>query len=183
MQLVFMGPPGAGKGTQAEWLADLLSVPHLSTGEMLRAAIEQQTEIGETAAGYLAAGKLVPDELIIGAVEIRLAQSDCANGFVLDGFPRTLPQATALDEMLDEKGAPLDLVLNLDVDEELLVQRLVARGRSDDKPDVIRQRFEVYRDQSEPLLEYYRKKAILKAIEGDGTREDVRQRIQETVGP
>lgn len=178
MRIVFIGPPGAGKGTQAQRLVDTYRIAHLSTGDMLRAAREAGTEIGRQADRYMSAGQLVPDETILAIVGQRLTEPDCRNGYLLDGFPRTLAQAEALDLMLDEAGTPLDGVLELRVPEEELFKRLAGRGRADDDPDVIRQRLVAYREQTEPLLDYYRGRALLHTLDGVGTVEEVFQRAK-----
>lgn len=181
MQLVLVGPPGAGKGTQSEWLVDYFSIPHLSTGDMLRNAVQQGTELGQLAQCYIDDGKLVPDELVLELVANRFDGDDCSRGFLLDGFPRTLAQAKMLDELLSKRGTVLDLVLEIVLNQDVLVERLVGRGRSDDTLAVMQNRFIVYREQTEPVLEYYRKQNILKSVNGDGTREEVRQRIRMAV--
>ena len=178
MQLVFVGPPGAGKGTQSEWLSSLLTIPHLSTGDMLRAAVEQKSDIGKSAENFIQGGKLVPDDMVMELVDSRLDAEDCKNGFLLDGFPRTLEQAKMLDQLLSRRGTPLNLVLELTAGENQLLQRLVDRGRGDDSPEIIRNRFQVYRIQTEPLLQYYSENNILKSIDGSGSREEVREHIR-----
>lgn len=173
MRIVFIGPPGAGKGTQAQLMVDTYRMAHLSTGDMLRAARDAKTELGRKADGYMSSGQLVPDDLIIALIRERLTQPDCQTGYLLDGFPRTIAQAEALDAVLAQQGTPLDVVLELQVAEEELFQRLAGRGRADDKPEVIRQRLVAYRKQTEPLLAYYGTRGLLKSIDGLGTVEDV----------
>jgi adenylate kinase len=173
MRIVFIGPPGAGKGTQAQRLVDAYQMAHLSTGDMLRAARDAKTEIGRKADQYMSAGQLVPDDIIIDIIHDRLAQPDCRTGCLLDGFPRTIAQAEALDAMLARQATPLDVVLELRVPEEELFQRLAGRGRADDTPEVIRQRLAAYRRQTEPLLEYYTARGLLKSIGGTGSVDEV----------
>jgi adenylate kinase len=178
MFLVFMGPPGAGKGTQAKLLTEYLKVPHFSTGDMLRQACADQTEIGEQAQSYMEAGQLVPDDLMIRVVESRLEQPECESGCLFDGFPRTLVQARALDELLDRRGTPLAVVLQMRVDESELVRRLAGRGRSDDKPEIIRHRLRTFYESIQGLLDYYDRRGLLRTIEGLGAPEEVFARIQ-----
>jgi adenylate kinase len=177
MRIIFLGPPGSGKGTQAERLAERLRVAHLSTGEMLRRAVEHGTPEGFQAAEYMNRGDLVPDQVILAMVGHRLSEPDCRHGCLLDGFPRTLAQAEALDRLLEQANMPLDAVLDLDVDEEAVVQRLAGRGRADDRPEVIRERLTTYRRQTAPLTEYYRGRGLLRPIDGTGTPDEVFQRI------
>jgi adenylate kinase len=183
MRIVFIGPPGAGKGTQAERMIEKYKLAHLSTGDMLRAARDAQTEVGKKADEYMSSGQLVPDDIIVGVIEERLAQPDCEGGYLLDGFPRTIAQAEALDKMLAEKGTPLDVVLELKVPEEELFQRLAGRGRADDTPEVIKQRLVAYRDQTSPLLDYYGKAGLLKSIDGLGTIDEIFDRVQAILDP
>jgi adenylate kinase len=173
MRMVFIGPPGAGKGTQAERLVKTYRMAHLSTGDMLRAARDAKTEVGVKADKYMSAGALVPDEIIVAIIAERLQARDCQQGYLLDGFPRTIAQAEALDKMLAEKCTPLDAVLELQVPEEELFRRLAGRGRADDTPEVIRQRLAAYRKQTEPLLEYYGRTGLLKSIDGLGTVDEI----------
>jgi adenylate kinase len=181
MRIVFLGPPGAGKGTQAQRLKDNLGIAHLSTGEMLRDAARAESRLGLQAARHMQAGELVPDEVVVGVVADRLAEKDCARGCLFDGFPRTVPQAQALDQMLERRGMPLDLVLALDVPAERLVDRLLARGREDDNRDTIEERFRQYNRLTEPLLAYYSRRGILRTIDGEGTPEEVFDRVQQAV--
>ena len=181
MRIVFIGPPGAGKGTQAALVVGRYGIAHLSTGDMLRAARDAQTELGKLADQYMSAGQLVPDEIILKIVQERLQADDCRRGYLLDGFPRTLTQAEALDRMLSQDGTPLDVVLELRVPEEELFRRLSGRGRADDKPEVIRQRLVAYRQQTEPLLDYYQRRGLLQTIDGLGTVEEIFQRIQQVL--
>jgi adenylate kinase len=160
VRLVLVGPPGAGKGTQAVRIAEQLGIPHISTGDLFRANLAGETPLGLEAKGYMDAGNLVPDSVTVGMVKARLADPDAAKGFLLDGFPRTTAQADALAEVLAETGDELDAVVELQVPEDVVVERLLARGRSDDTEDVIRNRQQVYRDETAPLLDYYRDRLV-----------------------
>lgn len=181
MRIIFIGPPGAGKGTQSERMIAAYGMAHLSTGDMLRAARDAKTEVGKKAEQYMSAGQLVPDGIIVDIVRERLQQPDCRKGFLLDGFPRTIAQAEALDAMLACEKLPLDVVLELRVPEEELFTRLAGRGRADDKPEVIRQRLVAYRNQTEPLLNYYGKQKLLTSVDGLGTVDDIFARIKATL--
>ncbi len=177
MRIVFLGPPGAGKGTQAIRVAERLGVPHLSTGEMLRDATRRQSELGRQAAEHMNAGRLVPTELVQALVEERLAQADCAGGYLLDGVPRTVEQAEHLDRLLAARAAGLDLVVHLDVPEDALLARLAGRGRQDDAEEVVRERLRQYDKLTRPLTEYYRGRGVLREVDGLGTPDEVFARI------
>jgi len=177
VRLVLVGPPGAGKGTQAVRLAERLQVPHVSTGDLFRANLTEKTELGLEAQRYMDQGTLVPDEVTVAMVRDRLAKDDAAKGFILDGFPRNVAQADALDELLN--GDPLDAVVSLEVPQGVLVERLLGRGRADDTEDVIRRRQEVYRDETAPLLDHYR--AQLVTVEAVGEIDEITERILATL--
>ena len=174
MRLVLVGPPGAGKGTQATLLAEKLGIPHVSTGDLFRANIGEGTELGLEAKSYMDSGNLVPAELTNRIVDARLDEADAQNGFLLDGFPRSVEQADALKEMLDGRGVTLDAVVEFQVDEDTVVERMLARGRADDTEDVIRNRMAVYRSETEPLIDYY--KDVIIPINAVGTVEDIHER-------
>lgn len=209
MKITIMGPPGGGKGTQAEILSDKLSIPHISTGAIIRSAIREKTELGKVAEDYIANGQLVPDKLVIDMVSKRLSEKDCENGYILDGFPRTLPQADAMDKF----GIELDYALNLLVGDEVIVDRLGGRReckacaapyhvkfnppekegvcdkcggvlitRADDVPDTIRQRLNVYHSETEPLIDFYKKKDILVNVAGRDSIEDTTDAVLQALG-
>ncbi|MBQ9873767.1 MAG: adenylate kinase [Thermoguttaceae bacterium] len=178
MKVVFVGPPGAGKGTQAENIVRDYKLLHLSTGDALRAAVKAQTPVGIKADEYMKAGALVPDDVVIGVVVDALEGDAAKGGCLLDGFPRTIPQAEALDKILAEKGSPLDVVLELAVPDEELFKRLASRGRADDDPEVIKKRLVAYHEQTEPLVGYYTKSGILRKIDGLGTIDEIYARIK-----
>ncbi|MGH3037546.1 MAG: adenylate kinase [Gaiellaceae bacterium] len=186
LDIVILGPPGAGKGTQGKLIAADAGIPHVNTGEMFRAECAAGTELGERVRSILDDGDLVPDDLTIEVVRARLAQDDTARGFVVDGFPRTLAQAEALDRVLAEiDRGELCVVLDFQVSDEIAVQRLLGRagveGRSDDAPDRIRHRLDVYHEKSEPLVEYYRARGILVGIHADRTVEEVFAEVQQVL--
>lgn len=180
MRIVLLGPPGAGKGTQAVKLAEKLGVPHISTGDLFRHNIGQGTPLGVRAKEYLDLGELVPTSLTNELVDDRLNEADVTGGFILDGFPRTVDQAEALHDMLERRGLKLDAVLEFRVPEEELVGRLMGRGRADDTEDVIRNRFRVYRDETAPLLDYYTHE--LKTVEAVGSLDEVFNRALQSLG-
>ncbi len=171
MRVVLLGPPGAGKGTQAVKLAEKLGVPQISTGELFRSNISEGTKLGMEAKRYLDAGDLVPSELTNQLVDDRLDDPDAASGFILDGYPRSLEQAKALHDMLERRGTKLDAVLEFRVPEDVLLERLKGRGRADDNDEVILNRMKVYRDETAPLLEYYQHEHELKTVDAVGTVE------------
>ena len=209
MNIILFGPPGAGKGTQADIISAALSIPTLSTGAMLRAAIKAGTPLGLAAQKAISEGALVSDDVVIGIVRERIAESDCRNGFILDGFPRTIPQAEALDKM----GAKIDTVLDIDVPDESIVERMSGRRlcsacgasyhvvhspsadgktcdkcgaeltvRSDDKPEVVKNRLGIYHAETEPLIGYYTSKGLIKTVDGRGTPDEVTGLINEALG-
>ena len=180
-RLIFLGPPGAGKGTQAKLLADLLEIPHISTGDILRSAIAQATPLGQKAKSYMEKGELVPDELLLDLVCDRLKQPDAHKGWILDGFPRNVSQAAFLEKLLQELNQTFDYAVNLDVPDEVLISRLLGRGRHDDNEQTVRRRLEVYRNETEPLIGFYRERSSLKIINGDRSVEEVTQSLQQVV--
>ena len=212
MRIVLLGPPGAGKGTQAVRLAERYEVPHVSTGDILRFVVAWKTEIGLLAKSYMDEGELVPDDLVLELLRIRLAQDDARVGFVLDGFPRTLPQAEALDKILAEIGHAIDVALDLRVPTELIVLRLSARAscptcgrtynllasppkedmicnrdgsplfqRDDDRPEVITQRLGVFQRQTFPLVKYYEDRGLLRPVDGQGSEDEVLERMTDAI--
>ncbi len=172
-RVVLLGPPGAGKGTQAQVLSERLGVPAISTGDMLREAVADGSDLGHKVQGIMASGALVDDGTMAEVVRERLAKSDACGGFLLDGYPRTLPQAETLAGILREGGCKLDAVLLVDVPEDELVRRTLQRGRADDKEEVIRERLRVYREKTAPLIGYYRERGLLREIDGNRPVDEV----------
>jgi adenylate kinase len=179
-RLLFLGPPGAGKGTQAQRLAETQNLLHLSTGDLLRAEVAAGSELGKEAEAVMARGELVSDALVLAIVRHRLQSH--SGGWLLDGFPRNVAQADALAQLLDELGQQIELVVLMELDDAVLVQRLLSRGRADDNEEVIRHRLEVYRQQTEPLIAYYRERNLLAPVEAAGTVEEIRARIASLLG-
>ena len=180
MRLVLLGPPGAGKGTQAAILSEKLNIPHISTGDLFRANIGEGTQLGVEAKSYMDAGKLVPTDVTARMVEDRLSQDDAANGFLLDGFPRTVEQAEILKDLLAKKDQVLDGVLNFQVSDDVVVERMLARGRADDNEETIRTRMSVYRDETMPLIDYYGENII--DITAEGTIEEINDSAMKAIG-
>lgn len=179
MRIVLIGPPGAGKGTQSALMSEKYQIPHLSTGEILRAATAEQTAVGVEAAEYMERGDLVPDEMIQKMVFEEISLPPCESGYILDGFPRTVPQAEEFDRWLAERDCALSLVLKFSVNEDVLLERLADRGREDDDREIIKQRMQQYLDLTKPLVEYYQGRGVLRRVHGDqGSAEEVFARIQ-----
>ena len=209
MRFILLGPPGAGKGTQAVRLAERFAVPHVATGDLLRFAVEWQTEIGKRAKSFMDDGELVPDEIVLELLRGRLSRGDTSDGFVLDGFPRNVAQADALEGILNETSHTLDTVVSLEVPDELIVQRLSSRWscascgrtfnrppdqggscpyddmklfqRTDDRPEVIRKRLTVFHEQTAPLIEYYEGRGLLAHVDGVGSLDEVEERIAKSL--
>ena len=181
MKLLIMGPPGVGKGTQASRIKSKLNIAHLSTGDILRTEIEKKTNIGVQAKLYMDAGKLVPDQVLLDIIQDSIKNPDCDAGYLLDGFPRTLPQAVGLEKIMQSTKHTLDMVISLTADENELVERLIKRGeesgRSDDTPEVIRDRQKIYWEQTAPLVDFYKNKGILKNVDGLGEISEITERI------
>lgn len=187
MRIVLLGPPGSGKGTQAAQLKDRLSVPHISTGDLLRAAVKAGSPLGLKAKAAMDAGELVSDDLVLGLIEERLGRRpDIASGYILDGFPRNLLQAEALDQLLERLKQPVEKALELIVDEEQIVTRLARRaaeeGRSDDTEEVVRNRLSVYHQQTAPVTGYYDQRGLLVKVNGIGTIDQINQRLVDALG-
>lgn len=181
MQLVFFGPPGAGKGTQAQRIVEQFGIPQISTGDILRAAVATGTALGKEAGPLMAAGKLVPDELVVGIVEERLREADCAPGFLLDGFPRTIPQAEALGRVLTKTGKQIQHVVSLEVPDEIIHERMKGRGRADDSPETVQKRLDEFRKLTAPLKEYYQRMGLLRTINGVGSLEEIASAIKQAI--
>ena len=181
MNIILFGPPGSGKGTQAINICESLKVPHLSTGDMLREAVTSGSDVGKKAKEIMENGGLVSDEIVLSIVKERIALEDCVNGFVLDGFPRTINQAIGLDSLL-EKNQKIEYVLRIKVDEESIIKRLIDRGRSDDKPEIIKNRFKSYNSLTQPLIPFYEDREILFNINGMQDIEKVFDDIKKVIG-
>lgn len=183
MNIILFGPPGAGKGTQAEKLKNHFDIPHLSTGNIFRANIKNETELGKKVKSILDAGDLVPDETVVDIVVDELQKPEYENGYILDGFPRTVPQAEALDEFLSSKGTSIDTFLILVVPEEELVDRILSRadGRSDDTPEKVKRRLDIYKKETEPVLNYYKQKGVVEEVNGVGSIDEIFDRIKNTL--
>lgn len=183
MKLILFGPPGAGKGTQAKKIQSHYDIPHLSTGNIFRSNIKNETALGKKVKSILDEGKLVPDETVVDLVVNELQKPDYKNGYVLDGFPRTIPQAEALDDYLSAENTAIDLFLNLEVPEQELIDRILSRaeGRSDDTPEKIKTRLSVYHKETAPVLSYYKKQDKVKKIDGVGSIKEIFGRIKDTL--
>jgi adenylate kinase len=180
-RLIFLGAPGAGKGTQAKRLADLCDIPHISTGDILRNEVAQATPLGVKAKSYQEKGELVPDNLILDMMRERLTQPDTKAGWILDGFPRNVSQAGFLDDLLTELHQDCDRVINLEVPDEVLVVRLLGRGRKDDTEEVIRRRLEVYREQTAPLIDFYHQRQQLVSVNGNQSMAEVTEELKRAI--
>lgn len=181
MRLLFIGPPGAGKGTQAALVAKRLGIPHISTGEMFRDHVAQGTDLGREVQRIMEEGAYVPDEITVEMLRQRLLEPDAASGFILDGFPRTAPQVAALDGLIGPDG--LDRVVLLEADEDILAERMLTRGRADDTEDTIRNRFKIYHEQTAPLIEIYQNRGVVVQVDGMGSIDEITDRVLETIHP
>jgi adenylate kinase len=189
MRLILLGPPGAGKGTQAQRLVERHEIVQLSTGDMLRAAVAAETEIGLKAKSIMDRGELVPDDVVVGIIKDRIEKADARKGFILDGFPRTVGQAESLERMLQEKGLKLDAVVELRVDEGILLSRIEKRAgetpggpRADDNAEALKKRLTVYREQTAPLVDHYRAKGLLRTVDGMQAVEEVSSAVEAALG-
>jgi adenylate kinase len=177
MRIILLGAPGSGKGTQAEQIVNHYKIPHISTGDLLRAEVAADTDLGRQAKAVMDGGGLVSDDIVLGMIAKRLEDDSYADGFMLDGFPRTLSQAQSLDAMLTQLGQPIDIVIFFDVDYGEIMQRLLARKRADDTEETIRKRLEVYEAQTAPLIDYYKAKGNLRTVQGVGEVDAISQHI------
>ncbi|HEY4342712.1 MAG TPA: adenylate kinase [Parvibaculum sp.] len=189
MKLILLGPPGAGKGTQAQRLQETYGLVQLSTGDMLRAAVKAGTEVGKKAEALMARGDLVPDDVVVGIISDRIEQPDAKKGYILDGFPRNVAQAEALDKMLAGKGTKLDAVVELEVDDKILLGRIETRAsqtvggpRADDNAEALAKRLKVYHDQTAPLVAYYKARGVLKGVDGMQDIDDVTRQLEAVLG-
>jgi len=180
-RLIFFGPPGAGKGTQAQKISQQCQIPHIATGDILRNAINEQTEMGQKAQAYVEKGDLVPDEILAGLVRDRLQQPDASSGWILDGFPRTLQQAHFLDQLLEKLNSKYDLVIYLDVPDDILVKRLLGRGRQDDTEETIRHRLDVFHNQTAELIDFYQQRDHVWQVDGTQPLPQVTERIKRLI--
>lgn len=180
MKLLFIGPPGAGKGTQADRVAERLGIPHISTGDMFREHVSRGTELGEKVEKIMAAGDYVPDEVTVQMLEERLSRPDASKGFILDGFPRTPGQVESLDNLIGEDG--LDKVVVFRVDQDELTERMLERGRADDTAETIRNRFDIYVEQTKPILDIYDERGVTVEVDGNGEMDEVTDRVMEAIG-
>ena len=189
VQFIFLGPPGSGKGTQAARLSELFQVPHISTGDILRTHVAEQTDLGQTAKAYMDSGDLVPNELILSMVRDRLHQPDTERGWILDGFPRNVAQATFVEELVGQQparsaannGKERVNAINLEVPDGVLIERLLSRGRADDSEETIRHRLQVYHEQTEPLIQYYRDRNQLNVVNGNLPVDRVTDELKKTI--
>lgn len=183
MRIIIFGPPGAGKGTQAKLISEEYDIPHLSTGNIFRSAIKNETQLGKEVKEILDAGDLVPDEKVVDLVEEELQDDKYDDGYILDGFPRTVPQAKAFDAILDKNDEALTAFLQLQVPEQELIDRILSRGegRTDDTKEGVKKRLKVYKEETEPVVDYYRKKGAVKEVDGTGSIKEIFNRITDTL--